>query len=597
METVGAYYDEYILAEISSRLDILDVVAESVKLSRKGDRYWGLCPFHTEKTPSFSVSPGKNMFYCFGCHSGGNLFTYIMKRDGLDFSEAVQKLADQAGIQLHNRQARQGVDRFKKVVEVNKAAATLFQQFLGDDYSAARARDYLAKRYLQEEIIKRFQIGYAPNDWSKLSNLLLQKGFEQEWIKESGLIKRSKNRDSYYDLFRDRIIFPILDYQGNVVGFGGRAVEDAVPKYLNTPETEVYVKRHHLFGLYQARETIRKCNEVILVEGYMDCLKLHQHGINQAVASLGTAVTREQALLLRRYAENVMVLYDGDEAGQRETLRAVDLLSAQDFNVDVLTLPAGQDPDDFLDQYGKEEFLQYIQNNRVSYIEFKMKRYIAAENNLNLQAKIRVVNGVKNDIGRLQSAILRDNYIKRLSRLLKIEENLILKEIDSNNGYKNPPPRNKSPVNRDNIQYGNYSLEEKILAAMLHNREIAETIAAQIGVQCFASSNFNQLATICYESGGTMASHYLEWQQAIQDEGLESILARLDTGWDEGIRINDAELWYFIRSVERQRQKAPWRKLHQRLEHLHAEGDFHTVLRLILDLDTFLHHTREGGIQ
>lgn len=597
METVGAYYDEYILAEISSRLDILDVVAESVKLSRKGDRYWGLCPFHTEKTPSFSVSPGKNMFYCFGCHSGGNLFTYIMKRDGLDFPEAVQKLADQAGIQLHNRQARQGVDRFKKVVEVNKAAATLFQQFLGDDYSAARARDYLAKRYLQEEIIKRFQIGYAPNDWSKLSNLLLQKGFEQEWIKESGLIKRSKNRDSYYDLFRDRIIFPILDYQGNVVGFGGRAVEDAVPKYLNTPETEVYVKRHHLFGLYQARETIRKCNEVILVEGYMDCLKLHQHGINQAVASLGTAVTREQALLLRRYAENVMVLYDGDEAGQRETLRAVDLLSAQDFNVDVLTLPAGQDPDDFLDQYGKEEFLQYIQNNRVSYIEFKMKRYIAAENNLNLQAKIRVVNGVKNDIGRLQSAILRDNYIKRLSRLLKIEENLILKEIDSNNGYKNPPPRNKSPVNRDNIQYGNYSLEEKILAAMLHNREIAETIAAQIGVQCFASSNFNQLATICYESGGTMASHYLEWQQAIQDEGLESILARLDTGWDEGIRINDAELWYFIRSVERQRQKAPWRKLHQRLEHLHAEGDFHTVLRLILDLDTFLHHTREGGIQ
>jgi DNA primase len=597
VETVGAYYDEYILAEISSRLDILDVVAESVKLSRKGDRYWGLCPFHTEKTPSFSVSPGKNMFYCFGCHSGGNLFTYIMKRDGLDFPEAVQKLADQAGIQLHNRQARQGVDRFKKVVEVNKAAATLFQQFLGDDYSAARARDYLAKRYLQEEIIKRFQIGYAPNDWSKLSNLLLQKGFEQEWIKESGLIKRSKNRDSYYDLFRDRIIFPILDYQGNVVGFGGRAVEDAVPKYLNTPETEVYVKRHHLFGLYQARETIRKCNEVILVEGYMDCLKLHQHGINQAVASLGTAVTREQALLLRRYAENVMVLYDGDEAGQRETLRAVDLLSAQDFNVDVLTLPAGQDPDDFLDQYGKEEFLQYIQNNRVSYIEFKMKRYIAAENNLNLQAKIRVVNGVKNDIGRLQSAILRDNYIKRLSRLLKIEENLILKEIDSNNGYKNPPPRNKSPVNRDNIQYGNYSLEEKILAAMLHNREIAETIAAQIGVQCFASSNFNQLATICYESGGTMASHYLEWQQAIQDEGLESILARLDTGWDEGIRINDAELWYFIRSVERQRQKAPWRKLHQRLEHLHAEGDFHTVLRLILDLDTFLHHTREGGIQ
>lgn len=594
---MGAYYDDNILAEISNRLDILDVVAESVKLSRKGDRYWGLCPFHTEKTPSFSVSPGKNMFYCFGCHSGGSLFTYIMKRDGLDFREAVQKLADRAGIQLHSPQARQGVDRFKRVVEVNKAAAVLFRQCLGEDHSAAKARDYLVKRCLHEEIIERFQIGYAPKEWSKVSNLLLNKGFDQEWIKESGLIKRNKNGDSYYDLFRDRIIFPILDYQGNIVGFGGRAMEDAVPKYLNTPETEVYIKRHHLYGLYQARETIRKYNEVILVEGYMDCLKLHQHGINQAVASMGTAVTREQALLLRRYAENVMVLYDGDEAGQRETLRAVDLLSEQDFNVDVLTLPAGQDPDDFLDQHGKEEFLQYIQNNRVSYIEFKMKRYIAAENNLNLQAKIRVVNGVKNDISRLQSTILRDNYIKMLSRLLKIEENLILKEIDSNSGYKNPPLKNKSLVNRDNIQYGNYSLEEKILAAMLHNREIAETIAAQIGVECFTSRHYNRLAAICYEIGGTMASHYLEWQQAVQDEELESILARLDTKWDEGIRIDDAELWYFIRSVERQRKKAPWRKLHQRLEHLRAEGDFHTVLRLILDLDTFLHHSREGGIQ
>ncbi len=593
---MGTYYDENILAEINRRVDILDVAAETVKLGRKGDRYWGLCPFHTEKTPSFSVSPGQNLFYCFGCHAGGNLFTYIMKRDGLDFPEAVRKLAERVGIQLHAPKVRQGLDRFKKLVEVNQAAAKLFQQFLDKGDNAVRVKSYLSQRHLSEEIIQRFQVGYAPPAWQTLLNLLLQKGFEQKWVKESGLVKRSKNRDSYYDLFRDRIIFPILDYQGNVLGFGGRAVGDAVPKYLNSPETEIYVKRHHLFGLYQARETIRRCNEVILVEGYLDCLKLHQHGIQQTVASLGTAFTREQALLLRRYAENVMVLYDGDEAGQRETLRAVDLLAEQGLNVDVLTLPEGQDPDDYLDQHGKEEFLQYIQNNRVSYIEFKVKRFIAAENKLDLTAKIRVINGVRHDVSTVPSAILRDNYVKMLSRLLKIEENLILREIESGSGHKSPPLRNKSTINRDNIKYGIYSLEEKILAAMLHNKEIAETIAAQIGVQCFTSGDFNRLAKISHENGSFTVTGDLKWQQTVQDEALQSILARLGTAWGEGMRINDVELWCFIRGVQRQGQKELWEKLHQQLEHLYAEGNFNTVLRLILDLDTFLHQTREGGI-
>lgn len=594
---MGAYYDDNTLAEINHRVDILDVVADTVKLTRKGDRYWGLCPFHAEKTPSFSVTPGKNMFYCFGCHAGGNLFTYIMKRDGMDFPEAVQMLASRAGIQLHHTQVNKAVDRFRRVVEVNKAAASWFQGILEEDPAATKARQYLAKRHLKEDTIKRFQLGYSPNEWNRISNYLLGKGFDLEWVKESGLIKRSKNGDAYYDLFRDRVIFPIFDYQGSIVGFGGRTVEEALPKYLNTPETEVYVKRNHLFGLYQARETIRKSNQAILVEGYMDCLKLHQHDIQNAVASLGTALTREQALLLRRYSENILVLYDGDEAGQRETLRAVEILAEQGLNVEVLTLPGGLDPDDYLDQYGKEEFLQYIQNNRVSYIEFKVKRSIAAENSLNLQAKIRVINAVKPDIGRLESTILRDNYVKMLSRLLKIEENLILKEIESNIGQRMQHPKNKSPVNRDNIQYGNYSMEEKILANMLQNSDIADTIASQIGVQCFTSRHYNRLAAICYEMGGDLQANPVAWQQAVQKEGLEALLARLESRWHEGIRINDAELWYFIRSVQRGRQKAKWRKLHQRLDQLRNDGGFHSVLRLILDLDTFLHQTREGGIQ
>lgn len=594
---MGTYFDQNLLSEITQRIDILDVVADTVKLTRKGERYWGLCPFHAEKTPSFSVTPEKNVFYCFGCHTGGNVFTYVMKRDGLDFPEAVQVLADRAGIQLKRGYFRKEIDRFKRVVEVNKAAALWFQGVLKGEPGAAKARQYLRERHLDNKTIERFQIGYAPNEWNQISNYLFSKGFDQEWVKESGLIKRNKNGDSYYDLFRDRVIFPIWDYQGNIVGFGGRTLEDAVPKYLNTPETEVYSKRHHLYGLYQAKESIRKGNQVILVEGYMDCLKLYQHGIDYTVASLGTALTSEQAQLLRRYAENVMVLYDGDESGQRETLRAVQTLVEQGFNVEVLTLPGGLDPDDYLDQHGKEEFLQYIQNNRVSYIEFKVKRSITAENILDLQGKIRIVNAVKDDINSLESSILRDNYIKMLSRLLKIEENLILKEIESNTGLRKQYHKNKSPVNRDNIQYGNYSMEEKILASMIHDRGIAEIIAQNIGIECFSSGTYNRLAAICYETGGNSDVHSLEWQQAVLDEELQALLARLNTRWDEGFRINHAELWYFIRAVQREQYRSRWRNLHKRLEHIRTDGGFHTVLRLILDLDTFLHQTREGGIK
>lgn len=594
---MSAYFDDNTLTEINLRLDILDVVAETVKMSRKGDRYWGLCPFHGEKTPSFSVTPGKNMFYCFGCHAGGNLFTYIMKRDGVDFPEAVHMLASRAGIPLQSTPSNKGADRFKRVVEVNKAAAAWYQDILEHEPAAAPARRYLTRRHLTKDIIMRFQLGYSCHEWNRISNYLLNKGFDQEWVKESGLIKRSKNGDSYYDLFRERVIFPIFDYHGNIVGFGGRTLEDAVPKYLNTPETEIYVKRNHLYGLYQARDAMRKSNQAILVEGYMDCLKLHQHGFTNAVASLGTALTREQALLLRRYTENILVLYDGDEAGQRETLRAVQLLAEQNFNVEVLSLPEGLDPDDFLDQHGKEELLQYIQNNRVSYIEFKVKKAIDAENILDLQAKIRVINAVKGDIVRLESSILRDNHIKLLSRQLKIEENLILKEVESNIGQLARHPGNKSQVNRDNIQYGNYSMEEKILANMLHDRDIANTIVSQIGLQCFTSKHYNRLAAICYEMDGDLGANPGVWQQIAQEEGLETLLARLESRWHEGIHINDAELWFFIRYVERQRHKAKWRELHQRLDQLRDDGGFHSVLRLILDLDTFLHQTREGGIQ
>lgn len=593
---VTGLYDDHLLAEINGRLDIVDIVAETVSLTRKGNRYWGVCPFHDEKTPSFSVTPVKNMFYCFGCHAGGNLFTYVMKRDGLDFKETVQMLAARAGIQLLKPNARKQDDRLKRVLEVNRAAAEYYHRLLTQDADAGRVMQYLRERHLDGEIVERFQLGYAGDQWSGLHQHLTQKGYDQEVIKESGLIRRSKNQDGYYDLFRDRIIFPIYNYQGSIVGFGGRTLQDATPKYLNTPETQVYVKRNHLYGLYQARETLRKTNEAILVEGYMDCLKLQQHGIYQAVASLGTALTREQAMLLRRYAEHIIILYDGDDAGQRETMRAIDVLREQELHIDVVTLPDGKDPDDFVDMYGKEEFLHYIQNNRMSYLEFKIKRYINEEKSINLQSQIRIISRVKDDINSISSEIQRDHFIKMLSRRLKIEENLIAKELWRGNNQKNENAKNKTQPNRNNIHYGNYSLEEKILAAMLQNRDIMEHIAAQSGIGCFEKEELNRLAEICYEMEGTIESRLREWQQSVAAEGLDALLARIATILDENTVPDKVQIHDYIHSRRQRLMQDKWSDFHHRLEQMSGNSDFNTVLDFILDLDTFLHQTREGGI-
>jgi len=313
--------DDQKIRQIQSQLDIVELISESVQLSRKGNNYWGLCPFHGEKTASFSVSRDKQMFYCFGCHIGGNIFTFLMKRDGLEFREALEILAAKAGVDISRPRDRGRIDQQKAIISINNAAAQFYHQKLlsaqGDD-----ARSYLSKRGITQQTIETYRLGYAEDNWQELTNYLLGRGFNAEAIKSSGLVKRSDNQSRFYDLFRHRIIFPIMLYNQDVIGFGGRSLGDAMPKYLNTPETELFSKRKNLYGLAQAREAIRQNNNAFLVEGYMDCIKLQQTGIMNVVASLGTALTEEQARLLHRYTEKVTILYDGDEAGQNATLRA-----------------------------------------------------------------------------------------------------------------------------------------------------------------------------------------------------------------------------------------------------------------------------------
>lgn len=586
-------YQDDLLREISDRLDIVDIVSETVQLKRKGNRFWGLCPFHQEKTPSFSVTPGKNMFYCFGCHSGGDLFSFVMKRDGLEFREAVEFLAARAGITVRTVSAAVS-DKRKQAAETNQAAARYYHQVLMEGRAPA-AMKYLQERGIQAETLEKFQLGFAPDQWNALGDYLLQKGFSSQQLKQFGLIKRSESRDSFYDLFRKRVMFPIYHYNGEIIGFGGRVLDQDVPKYLNTPETEVFSKRNTLYGLYQGKEALRRLNLAYLVEGYMDCIKLHQAGLLNCVATLGTALTQEQAKLVRRYCEEVVILYDGDEAGQRESLRASEVLAVEGTRVFVVTLPGGQDPDEFIQGIGKEEFERYIQNNKVSHIEFKINRYVDVEKGLELDDKVRILAQLKVDLKGLASELERDYYIRVLAQKLQLEENLVRREIRYGRTSGAPPARNKSLISRDNIQYGNYSLEEKILASMLRDWRIFERVKRAIGIRFLGREPYRELVQIYDDLEGGSLERLQEMQQMLQGSELMGPFARITFAIEENAVLDEIELGTFIRRVQRLRMQARWQKIYKQLQELQHEGDFNSLLKFILNLDSLLNQAREGG--
>ncbi|MDD4802151.1 MAG: DNA primase [Syntrophomonas sp.] len=596
MKTI-ARFDDHNIHEIESRLDIVEFISETVNLSRKGNNYWGLCPFHQEKTPSFSVNRDKQMYYCFGCHAGGNIFSYLMKKDGLEFKEAVEVLAAKAGIEIIHGEEKKTTDQRRQIIAVNNAATQYYQDMLLGP-KGKNARDYLERRGIIPDIISSFKLGYALDEWNGIEEYLLKKGFNAEIVKLSGLIKRSEYQNRYYDLFRNRIIFPIFQYRQDVVGFGGRSLGDSLPKYLNTAETELFSKRKNLYGLYQARESIREANAAYLVEGYMDCMKLQQSGLKNVVASLGTALTEDQARLLRRYTEKAIVLYDGDEAGQRETMRAITILGGAKLKVEAVSLPAGKDPDEYIDIYGKEGFLQYIQNNKFSDIEFKLNRYLTAVPTLDLNAKISIINTLKNDITGLESAIERDFYTKLLAQKLRVEENIVFQELHSrHNNHLVGQKRNNIEILRDNNKYGKYGIQEKILAAMLKDNEVYNTVKKRIGIKFFANPDYQTLVDAFDQLQGDPVKKIYDIRSFAFTEGLDAVYARVAMLIDE-VNPNEArEVEEFIRRVELKKEDAQWQKVFTQLDILSDRGDFDSILTFILKLDRLTNATREGGIQ
>ena len=513
-------YSDEIIEEVKNNNDIVDVISQYVALKRSGRNYFGLCPFHNEKSPSFSVSPDKQIFHCFGCGVGGNVFHFISKIENINFKESIELLAERANIKLpvlDSSEDSQKLELKSKVYEINKIAAEFYHENLYKPTSK-QAQEYIKKRKLDNNTLKSFLIGYSGN-FDELYTLLKSKGFTEEQILASSLVNKSDN-GKFIDRFRKRLMFPI---RGRIIAFGGRVLDDSKPKYINSPENIVYSKGRHLFGLNIAKKYDTK--KIIIVEGYMDAISLHQRGISNAVASLGTALTEAQGRLLRNTAEQVIIGYDADGAGQAATLRGLEILQNLGCDIRILQIEGAKDPDEFVVKYGPERFNLYVEK-AISLVEYKVKML---KKNLNLENtgdKIKFLNEIAKVLARVENNMEKEVYVDKISREYGISKEAIYAEINkllyANNKsvQKLERPRTKvilpeKQEEKQNLPEAILRREKMVIYLLLNSQNHSyEKLKNHIFVEDFKSEKNKKIIKKLYEEyekGNSNINSVLEW--------------------------------------------------------------------------------------
>lgn len=457
-------YSEELIDEIRNSNDIVDIISQYVILKRSGRNFFGLCPFHKEKTPSFSVSPDKQIFHCFGCGAGGNVIHFISKIENVDFKESLEILADRAGIKLptlENNVDSKRLELKEKVYEINKLVAMYYHETLYKP-QAKPAQEYVKKRKLDNKALKEFCIGYAENA-NVLYKLLKEKGFTEEEILASDLVIKKGN--NYVDRFKNRLIFPIQDIRNRFIAFGGRVLDNSLPKYINSPENIVYSKARNLYGLNVAKNT--KTRKLIIVEGYMDTVSLHQRGIDNVVASCGTALTEAQGRLLRKYAEKVIISYDSDSAGQAATLRGLEILNNLGCDIRILQMEGAKDPDEYVIKYGNGRFNDLVEN-AISLVEFKIKVLKKGLNIENTNDKIKFMNEIAKILGGVDNKIEQEIYIDKISSDYNISKEAIYAQINKNEYSNN---KGAKILESSSIRKPTIKRQEKEINPELEKRE------------------------------------------------------------------------------------------------------------------------------
>lgn len=511
MWVINVTFQEEFVEEVRNSCDIVEIISEYVDLKKTGKNFVGKCPFHNEKTPSFTVAPEKQMFYCFGCKTGGNVYTFIMKKENLSFPEAIEFLANKAGIVLPQPDDSAAISqkgRIKNIIlEILKDAANYFYYNLIKTESGRHAFEYLIKRGLSKEIIRKFGLGYSLPEWDSTKKFLESKGYDEKSIESAGIIIKGKY-NNYYDRFRGRIMFPITDVMGRVIGFGGRTIadSDSQPKYLNTPDTVVYNKRKNLYGLSIAkRESSKK--GIIIVEGYMDVIALHQAGFTNAVASLGTSLTIEQAKLIKRYTDEVYLAYDSDEAGKAASIRGMDILNDIGLIVKVIMFPEGLDPDDYIRQKGREEFHNKI-NEALPLMDYKLMTLKEGYDMSSPLDKREYISKIAPHLLKIKSFVERDAYIRKISETLGIREEALRIDINrysKKNQYGNTIEHKKvlkTHNNKNNAKFkimpAHIKAEWDLINLLINEDQVYELIKNNFSLSDFIDDINREIAKIIY---------------------------------------------------------------------------------------------------
>lgn len=548
------YIPDDIIANIKNSADIVDIVSEVVRLKKAGKNHIGLCPFHSEKTPSFTVSAEKQMFHCFGCGEGGNVFVFLMKHQGLSFPEAVAVLAKRYGIALPKPEAGslqgKSLSERQQQLAVISQAVSFFQSCLKEGPGSERAAGYLSGRGLSPQTIQEFQLGYAPGGWDHLTRFFTRKRVPLSLAEQAGLIVPNKEGNGYYDRFRERIIFPITDVADRVIAFGGRVMDGSLPKYLNSPETLLYSKSHTLYGLGRTKQICRQAGSVYITEGYMDFLALYSHGIKNVVATLGTALTVEHLRLLKGFAGKVVLVFDSDAAGIKAAQRSIEIFNSEKgVQPFILVLPKGHDPDSFVNENGAQAF-EALAPKAYGAMSFLIESAVT-RHGLSMDGKIRVVSDLEESMAAVDDSLARSLYVKEVSERLGIEETAILEKVRQAvvrrrekaarpslfGGDAHPSSADKSD-DTASVFSGQYRMERQLLSMMLHVPGMIGEIEDRNVLALFADNRLKSIGTLLVTHRRALENRSVDIADVVTDDAQQHIVTALCVGdelcmWNE----------------------------------------------------------------
>ena len=520
-------FEDRTIDDVQAANDIVEIISQYVPLKRAGRNFKAACPFHQEKTPSFMVNPEKQIFHCFGCGAGGNVFSFLMRYENTSFPEALRQLAERAHIQLPQASARkgEGPSENERLFEVYRLAAEFYHAHFLDPEKGRGAREYFKKRGFGSELAEEFQIGWAPSDWRGLFEFLSKKGFPESLLLRSALVHRSE-QGHYYDVFRGRLLFPIRNLQGKTVAFGGRLIaESEGPKYLNSPENPIFYKRRELFGLNLAKKFInRELPRILVVEGYLDFMRLYEKGFKASAATLGTSLTEDHVQMLKRFADEAIVIYDGDKAGEAASLRGLEVFLEGGMNVKLVRMPEGFDPDDFLLKEGAPAFQKLLDEAR-DFFDYKLEIMLARFNREDSLGLMRITNEFLETFVKVKNPVLLDRYLRKLAGALGVDENSLRTELL--NLKKKTGEREKKLTEKSAAPAGSRIPEEEVLllGLMMEDPSLRETAFQELSESFFREGAtrrlFRMLETLEPSKQGTGCSRVLN---RLEDEDFKARL-------------------------------------------------------------------------